>query len=138
MTTPLLCLLGFAMWTALLVGAVLTWRTIQVLRGEVPSNGFTSGVEHGSARYWRLNRAHVNAAENLPVFAAIVLVGAVADVQEPMLGALAMGVLLARFAQSSIHVASHTEMAVNARFACFAAQIIAMLAMAAITSWALV
>ncbi|MCO4746992.1 MAG: MAPEG family protein [Proteobacteria bacterium] len=138
MTTPLLCLLGFALWTVLLVSTVATWRTVQVLRGEIPSNGFKSGQEHGSERYWRLNRAHANTAENLPIFGAIVLAGAVADVQEPSLATLALVVLVARFFQTGVHVSSGSAMAVNVRFTFFVTQLICMVLMAGITARALV
>lgn len=137
MTTPLLCLLGFALWTLLLVGAVGLWRTLDVLRGAVKSNGFKSGEEHGAPHYWRLNRAHTNAAENLPIFGAIVLCGAVAGVEDPVLGGLSVLVLAARVGQTSAHVASGSEMAVNVRFTFFLAQLICMVAMVLITIGAL-
>lgn len=134
MTTPVLCLIGFALWSLLLVGAVFTWRSALVLRGEMASNGFKSGEEHGAPRYWRLNRAHANTVENLPVFGAIVLAGHVAEVQIPTLGVLALVVLIARVAQSAVHVASGSVMAVNLRFTCFVAQWIAMVWMALVTA----
>src|SRR4051812_29439413 len=77
MTTPLplLSLLGFAAWTMLLVLAILSWRGLMMMTGGKKFNSFPGGVEHGSPAYWRLNRAHANAVENLVLLAVLVLVG---------------------------------------------------------------
>lgn len=123
LTTPLLSLLGFAAWTALLVLAVAVWRTRMVLGGEIAANAFPHGDRHGSDRYWRLNRAHLNAAENLPLFAAVVLVGSVAGVATPLFSTLSQVYLGARVAQSAIHVSSNHVVAVNLRFAALLTQL---------------
>jgi uncharacterized MAPEG superfamily protein len=123
MTTPLWCLLGFVVWTMVLLVAVGGARVAQVLRGEKQPNEFPSGVPHGGDRYWRLNRAHLNCVENLPLFGAVVLVAAVAGVKDPMLDTLARTYLAARIGQSVIHVASGSAMAVNVRFTFFLIQL---------------
>ena len=77
MTTPLQCLVAFALWTlALVLVGVGPWRIGQVLMNKVRPNSFPSGQPHGPEWYQRLNRAHANAVENLPVFAALVIAGA--------------------------------------------------------------
>jgi uncharacterized MAPEG superfamily protein len=134
MTTPVLCLLGFAMWALFLVGAVFTWRSVLVLRGEVPANGFKSGEEHGTPRYWRLNRAHANTVENLPIFGAVVLAAQVAEVSATILGPLALTVLTARIGQSAVHILGGSAAAVQARFSLYVVQWIAMLWMAVVTA----
>ena len=50
---------------------------------------FPASVPHGSDRYWRLNRAHLNCLEFLPMFAAVVLTGAVLGVTEGTVATLA-------------------------------------------------
>ena len=50
---------------------------VAVLRGERPANGFPADQDHGGPGWYRrCNRAHLNCVENLPVFGAVVLVGA--------------------------------------------------------------
>lgn len=126
MSIPLLCLLGFAMWAVVLVSAVGAVRATQVMTRAVPPNGFPSGQPHGGAAYWRLNRAHMNTLENLPIFGAVVVVGVLSNVQAPMFSTLAQVVLGARVAQSIFHVSSGSNMAVNARFTAFLTQIVSM------------
>src|SRR4051812_14857318 len=107
MTTPLWCLLGFASWTLMLVAGVASWRTVMVLRGDKRANAFTPGVQHGPDLYWRLNRAHLNAAENLPLLASVVAVATFAHVQTAALSLLAQVHLGARISQTICHLASN-------------------------------
>jgi uncharacterized MAPEG superfamily protein len=123
MTTPLWCLLGFVAWTLLLLLAVGIARVGAVLRREKRANEFPSGVPHGSDAYWRLNRAHLNCVENLPLFATVVLVAAVAGVKAPILDTLSCLYLAARVGQSIAHVSSGSVLAVNVRFTFFIVQV---------------
>jgi uncharacterized MAPEG superfamily protein len=123
MSTPLWCLLGFATWSILLVLALGSVRVVRVLTRKQAANSFPSGVPHGGDRYWRLNRAHLNSVENLPIFGAIVVAGEVARVGSPWFATAATVVLAARVAQSTIHVASNTNLAVNLRFTAFVTQL---------------
>lgn len=117
LTAPMWCLLGFAAWTVLLLTAVLTWRALDVLRGVRRSNEFPSGVPHGPDLYWRLNRAHLNCTENLPVLGAVILVGTFAGLlRAESFGLAAQTYLGARIVQSTVHIASNHVMAVNVRF----------------------
>ncbi len=113
MTTPLYCLLGFGTWTVLLVLAVVVWRTGLVLAGKAAPNAFPSGSQHGTDTYWRLNRAHMNAAENLPLIAAVVLVGTLAGVSTALFSTLAQVYLAARIVQSLLHISSNASLVVN-------------------------
>ena len=81
MTGALVALLGYATWALLLALAVVSWRSADVLRGKAASNEFQPGIPHGPDLYWRLNRAHLNTLENLPIFGAVVLVGSLAGVE---------------------------------------------------------
>ena len=123
MTTPLWCLLGFVAWTLVLLLAIAFARVGAVLTGVKKANEFPSGTPHGGDGYWRLNRAHMNCLENLPVFGAVVLTAAVAGIHAPMLGTLAKTYLGARIGQSLAHVASGSAIAVNVRFTFFVVQV---------------
>ena len=124
MTTPLWCLLGFAGWTMLLVVSVGLWRVGLVFAGKAAANAFPSGTQHGSDPYWRLNRAHLNAAENLPLMASVVLVGTFAGVSTPLFALLAQVYLAARIVQSLVHIASNAVMVVNLRFTALIVQFV--------------
>jgi uncharacterized MAPEG superfamily protein len=123
MTTPLWCLTGFVAWTLILLLAIAAVRIGAVLAGTKQANEFPSGVPHGGDRYWRLNRAHLNCVENLPVFGAVVLVAAAAGIKAPGLDTLARVYLCARVGQSLAHVASGSVLGVNVRFTFFVVQV---------------
>ncbi len=124
MTTALWCLLGFASWTVLLVVSVGLWRAGLVFAGKTAANAFPSGAPHGGDRYWRLNRAHMNAAENLPLMASVVLVGTFVGVTTPLFATLAQIYLAARVVQSLVHIASNAVMVVNLRFTALIVQFV--------------
>ncbi len=121
---PILALLAFAAWTLLLGLVVVTSRALLVVTGRKRSTDFPSGQQHGSDPYWRLNRAHANAVENLPIFAAIVLGGAALGVSSPRLATLATVVMIARIAQTSLHVSSGRALIINLRATAFITQLV--------------
>ena len=123
MTTPLWCLVGFVAWTLVLLLAIAFTRVGAVLTGAKKANEFPSGVPHGGDAYWRLNRAHMNCLENLPIFGALVLVAAVAGLRAPLLDTVAKTYLAARIGQSVTHVVSGSVIAVNVRFTFFLVQV---------------
>ena len=129
MTPPLTSLLLFAGWTVLLVLAVGAVRGLKVFSGQAQPADFTAGVPHGSDRYWRLNRAHSNCLEFLPLFAVVVLVGAVAGVENEWVDKMARLIVVARVGQSLTHIASGSNLAINVRFGFFALQIVALVSM---------
>ncbi len=101
MPPTLLALLGFAAWPLLLVAAIISWRSVLVLRGRA---------------------AHGNCVESLPVFAAIVVVAGLGErlaVTDP----LAPVLLAARVGQSVVHLTSTSHWAVVVRFGLFAVQV---------------
>ena len=130
MTTPIYALMGFVFWTVFLVLAIGGVRVLQVMRGETAVNGFPSGQPHGGDTYWRLNRAHLNCVENLPLFAAVVLAGHVTGLTAGTFATLAQVYVTARVLQSIIHVSSGSVMAVNLRFTCFVVQVGSLVTMA--------
>jgi uncharacterized MAPEG superfamily protein len=131
MTIPLYALLAAGAWTLVLVSAIAAWRGAELLAGRTPLSGFPSGTPHGSDRYWRLNRAHLNAVENLPLFAIVVLVGTEIGLVSPWFDRAAVLWVVARMGQSIIHVAANTDFSVSVRFTFFLIQIGCLLAIAA-------
>jgi uncharacterized MAPEG superfamily protein len=91
--------------------------------GQKKANEFASGVPHGGDAYWRLNRAHLNCLENLPIFATVVLVATVAGIRAAILDTLARTFLAARVGQTLAHVSSGGVVAVNVRFTFFVVQV---------------
>ena len=122
MSPSMLALVGFAAWFLLLAIWLLMFRTALVLAGKFRANAFKPAGEEGSAFMQRLCRAHANCYENLPVFAAVILVATVtgnAAITDP----LARWVLVARVAQSTVHLLSTSELAVMTRATFFAVQL---------------
>jgi len=102
--TALQTLLGFAAWTLLLIAGVFLYRGMRFLTGTPINHWPRSNKPADDAPFVkRLEDAHANCLENLPVFAVIVLVaaalGRLADIQ-----ALAPWVLYARIGQSLAHL----------------------------------
>lgn len=130
--SPIAALVFFAVWAMLLVTSIGLWRLSLAITGAVPKGGFTSGAPHGGDAYWRVNRAHMNAVENLPIFATVVLSGLYLQVQEPLFQTLANVVIVARVAQTLIHISSGAQPVVLMRFTAYLVQVVSMLVMAVI------
>ena len=113
----------YALWTVALVLMIGIERVILLMRGHIKPGDITPGAPHGNPAYWRMNRAHINAAENLSVFAAIVLAGYAAGQESPLFNLLAMAVLTARIIQSLIHIVSGSSVAIGFRFLALATQL---------------
>jgi uncharacterized MAPEG superfamily protein len=131
---PLTCLLLFSAWTVLLVLAIAVVRGAKVLRGRARPGDYTAGVPHGGDRYWRLNRAHSNCLEFLPLLGAVILTGAVLSVDNDWLDRFAVTILVARVAQSVTHVASGSAIGINVRFTFFMVQVLSLVAMGVIVA----
>jgi hypothetical protein len=123
-------LIFYALWVLALVLMVAADRVLTVLKGDAPITSFTPGAPHGSDSYWRLNRAHINAAENLAIFAAVVLSGWAIGLETVNFNRLAVIVVCARVVQSLIHIVSGAAWAIYLRFAAFAVQIFCVVWMA--------
>ncbi len=126
MTVPVWMLLGFAMWTLLLLLFTIgVYRWSRIFSGRVPISGFPADAAGGAAWYQRATRAHANCIENLPVFGAIVFGLYVANVGGTLVDALAVTVLAARICQSLVHVGfEHTNTVASWRFGFFFVQFI--------------
>ena len=121
MSNSALALTLFISWALALLLLMEVLRSHLVLTGRVPSNGFTPDNANLSPFMQRLARAHANCVESLPIFGGL-LVLALATGQQAVTDPLALWFVLARVVQSTIHLASLSVMAVNARFAAFAVQ----------------
>ncbi|MCP4005584.1 MAG: MAPEG family protein [bacterium] len=121
MSASSVALLGYAAWTLILVGGIAAIRSALTLGGNRLANSFQPDGSDVSEFSQRLCRAHANCYENLPAFAAIILVALVAGRSEITDG-LALWVLAARVAQSMVHLASTSPPAVTVRFGLFFAQ----------------
>ncbi|MBK6361469.1 MAG: MAPEG family protein [Comamonadaceae bacterium] len=121
--TPIQALLGFAAWTLLLIAGVFLYRGMRFLTG-TPINHWPRGNKPADDAPFvkRLEDAHANCLENLPVFAVIVLVaaalGRLADIQ-----ALAPWVLYARIGQSLAHLSGTGPVNVFVRASFWSAQL---------------
>ena len=122
MSPSALALIGYAAWTLLLLVAIVLLRTVLVLKQERAANSFAPWGEDVSPFAARLCRAHANCYENLPIFAAIILVALVTD-NAGITDSLARWVLVARVAQTAVHLISTSEMAVTLRATIFTVQL---------------
>jgi uncharacterized MAPEG superfamily protein len=126
-------LLGFATWTLLLVVVgVGTPRFASIVKRQARPNSFNPAVPHGSERYQRSLRAHMNCVENLPVFASLVLLAAWLGVPGEPFQLAAFIVLPARVLQSVSHIASGTNRAVLVRFLFYLIQLVCFAVMVAL------
>jgi uncharacterized MAPEG superfamily protein len=134
MNIPVWVLLGFAVWTLLvLMLTVGVYRWARILTGRVPIRGWQADGQQGSEWYRRAMRAHANCVENLPVYGAIVVVIVAAGLRDPWLDRLAITLLAARVAHTVVHVAfEQTNVVAGTRFAFFFTQVLCMLGMAAV------
>lgn len=132
MSTSGLALTFFISWTLLLLVLMEVVRSYLVITGRSRSNEFQPDNANLSPFMQRLARAHANCVESLPVFGGLLVV-ALATGRSGITDPLAPWLLLARVAQSSIHLVSLSVIAVNARFTAFAVQI----AIAVYWAWAL-
>jgi uncharacterized MAPEG superfamily protein len=118
-------LLLFAAWTLLIMFLAVNWRLFEVARG-VPANSWTRGSAK-AAPGWvtRMEHAHLNCLESLPVFAVIVL-GAMATDKVALIAPYCAIVLYLRLAQSIVHIISISPGMVLLRAGLFSGQVVLM------------
>ncbi len=122
MSTTLLALLGFVCWALALLVLMEVIRSKLVLTGQVAANGFDPGNSSLSPFMQRLARAHANCLEGLPIFGGLMVVAMLAG-KSGVTDPLAYALLVARIAQTTIHLLSTSAAAVSARFVAFAVQL---------------
>jgi uncharacterized MAPEG superfamily protein len=103
--TALQALLGYTAWTLLLIAAVFLYRGLRFATG-TPINHWPRGAKPAddAGIVKRMEDAHANCMENLPVFAAIVLAAAAMG-RLDAIAMLAPWVLYARIGQTAAHLA---------------------------------
>ena len=127
--TALQALLGFSAWTLLLVTCVFLYRGLRFVGG-TPINSWPRNAKPADELplVRRLEDAHANCLENLPVFGAIVLVAAALGKLEAI-ALLAPWVLYARIGQSLAHLLGVGQAHVLVRASLWSAQLALMFAM---------
>lgn len=124
MNTPtLIALLGFISWSLFLLVLMESIRTKLVITKEVAPNGFNPENSNLSPFMQRLARAHANCVEGLPIFGSLMAV-AIFTQNSSATDQLAYIFLLARIAQSTVHLISTSPVAVTIRFSLFSVQMV--------------
>jgi uncharacterized MAPEG superfamily protein len=131
MPIPVWVLLGFAVWTLLILfSTVGVYRWSRILTGRTEIAGWRADEQQGSEWYRRALRAHMNCVENLPIYTALVVAVLAAGVTSPLLDGLALVILVARICQRSIHLLlEQTNTVAAVRFIFYFVQVISMFAM---------
>jgi len=125
--TALQALIGFAAWTLCIVIGVFLYRGLRFVTG-TPINHWPRGAKPASdaALVKRMEDAHANCLENLPVFAVIVLAAAVMGRLETI-ATLAPWVLYARMGQTLAHLSGVGQLNVLVRASFWSVQLGLML-----------
>ena len=123
MTPTLAALTGFIAWSLALLLLMEAIRSWLVVTGAVPANGFCPDNSNLAPFMQRLARAHANCLEGLPIFGGLMLVALATD-RTSVTDPLAYALLVARIAQSLIHLGSLSASAVTLRFAAFTVQMV--------------
>ena len=115
-------LLLFAAWTLLLVFGVAGYRVALVLAMKKKANSWIRGQPTDDPAFvTRLQHAHMNCVENLPVFGAIVLAAAAMG-KSPVIDSVAAIFLGLRLAQSTVHLIGVSHWLVFVRASLFIPQ----------------
>jgi uncharacterized MAPEG superfamily protein len=126
MTPSLVALCLFAGWTILLVVSLAGYRVLTTQRTGKAVNSFLPGGTDLDAFGQRLTRAHLNCVESLPVVASVILAAAIAG-RADVTDGLAMPLLYARLAQSTVHLVSTSIPAVLVRATLLVVQLVIVL-----------
>ena len=108
MSSSILAVICFATWTIVTALVMVNHRVFFVLTGRRRINTFTPDGVAVSAFQARACRAHANCYENLPVFAALILVAVVAG-RSAITDSLAMIAVYCRMVQSTVHLISTSQ-----------------------------
>lgn len=122
MSSSLLALTLYAGWILTLVVLIIAWRTVLTVSGRHPANRFLVDGTDLSPLAARLSRAHANGYENAPI-AASLLVAAELSGHAAITDPLALWLVAARVAQSTVHLISTSVPAVIVRYCLFVAQL---------------
>ncbi|TXI86511.1 MAG: MAPEG family protein [Cupriavidus sp.] len=124
----MVAVLGFALWTLVLVFVSVNWRVLEVFRGKsINSWGRDDGIAV-PALVKRMQHAHLNCLENLPIFAILVF-SAYFMGKQAVVDGLACYVLYARLAQSLVHLIGTSAALVFVRATFYVIQVLIFLYM---------
>jgi uncharacterized MAPEG superfamily protein len=129
MSQSALTLTALIAWALALLILMEALRSKLVVTKRIRANEFQPDNSNLSPFMQRLARAHANCIEGLPIFGGLLVVALLTG-RTAITDPLAPVLLGARIAQSTIHLASLSVLAVNLRFAAFVVQ------MAVAASWA--
>ena len=122
--TAVTALLLFTAWTLVLMFIYVGYRVGLVLTFKKPANAWTRGQPtQDPALIQRAQNAHLNCAENLPVFAAVVLAAFVLG-KMAVVDQIACWFLVARVAQGVVHLISTAPLMVFVRANLFVLQVL--------------
>jgi uncharacterized MAPEG superfamily protein len=125
--TGITALLLFIGWTLLLALLYAGYRVPPILLGKKSANHWERGKPvDDPAILVRAKGAHLNCLENLPLFAALVLVGVVTN-QSAVVDSVASIMIFARFGQSIVHLIGTSLPLVLIRATLFIVQVAIML-----------
>ena len=122
MNASALALTGYVGWFLILLLMVAAVRVNAVMTARRAPNSFRPDGTDMTPFVARLVRAHANCYEAFPFVGGALLL-ALATGSTGITDPLAMVVLACRIGQSVVHLMSVGNVAVNIRFACFAAQV---------------
>ncbi len=122
MNASALALTGYIGWFMLLLLMLATVRVGAVLTAHRAPNSFRPDGTDMTPFVARLVRTHANCYESFPLIGGTLLL-AMATGSTAITDPLALVLLACRIGQSIVHLASVSNLAVNLRFALFAAQI---------------
>lgn len=122
MGASLVALCGFAAWTLLLVFTLAVYRGWYGRRTDMALNAFRPDGSDLDPLGQRWTRAHLNCVEMLPVAGAVILAAAAAG-RSAVTDPLAPWLLVARVAQSTVHLVSTSVPAVAIRGTLFLVQV---------------
>lgn len=122
--TGLTALLIFAAWTLAMMFASRAYRLSLIATFKKGASEFPRGAPNTDPAFFvRAEHAHLNCLENLPLFAAIVI-AAQGLGQMAVVDGVAAYFIIARIAQSTIHLIGTSEPLVMARATIFFVQVI--------------
>ncbi|KRG66355.1 MAPEG family protein [Stenotrophomonas terrae] len=123
MASPsLIALTLFVAWALVLMALMEVIRSKLVFQKTVLANEFRPDNANLSPFMQRLARAHANCIENIPVLGGLLLIAVVSG-REHVTDPLAYVLVVARFVQTLIHLASSSSLAVTLRFVAFIVQV---------------
>jgi len=106
MSIPLLSLLGFIIWTLVMLIILSICRWMHITKGHVSLQAVQpdQNYNHPSDLHRRVTRAHLNCLENLPIYTGLIFIVYTLGLKGVLLDSLAVIFILSRIIQSLIHL----------------------------------